>query len=132
MPQELIDTLIQAALEEAQRQQIPITVSIVDSGGHLRALMRMEECSYFAIDMSRKKAVSSSQLKQPTHMISEIAQKIPIIQASFNTNPEIVLLAGGLPILFQGKVVGGIGISGGNFNQDRDIAEKALLAANEK
>ena len=130
MTEELISQLIEAALSEAKALKIPITVSIVDMGGHLIALQRMMGCSYFGIDVSQKKAITASQFKAPTHVLSDITQKMPELQKFFDTNLSILMLAGGFPILQNGQIIGGIGISGGDFIQDKTIGEKAVLAIN--
>ncbi len=128
MTEELISKLIEAALSEAKALKIPITVSIVDMGGHLIALQRMMGCSYFGIDVSQKKAITASQLKAPTHILSGITQKYPELQKAFDKNLFILAIAGGFPIFQNGQIIGGIGISGGDFIQDKTIGEKAIAA----
>ena len=129
MLQTLIEAVLQAAQHEAQRQNIPVTVAIVDTGGHVRALVRQEGCSYFALESSRLKAVTASQLRLPSHVVGELGQKFPTLQASFATNPAISVLPGGFPLVWQNQVVGGIGIAGGNFEQDQVIGEAGRAAA---
>jgi len=126
MTQDLINQLLHRALDEASRLNISITVSVVDNGGHLLALLRQENCSYFGIEASRKKAVTASQLKLPTHMLIEISKQFSELKNSLDNNKDIELLPGGFPIRLDELVVGGIGISGGNFDQDKSIAEYSL------
>ncbi len=95
-------------------------------GGHLIALHRMDGCSFFGIDVSQKKAVTSSQLKAPTHILADIVQKVPELQKAFDKNLSILTIAGGFPITQSGQIIGGIGISGGDFNQDKTVGEKAI------
>ena len=129
MHQTLIEAVLLAAQHEAQRQNIPVTVAIVDTGGHVRALVRQEGCSYFALESSRLKAVTASQLRIPSHVVGELGQKFPALQASFATNPAISGLPGGFPLVWQNVVVGGIGIAGGNFEQDQAIGAAGVAAA---
>ena len=126
MNQSLIAQLLTAALQEAQRQGVPVIVTLVDPGGHVLAVQREAACSYFALASSRQKAVTASQLRMPSHAVGELSQKIPLLEASFRANPEITGLPGGYPVRWQGAVVGGLGVGGGNFGQDRSIAEAAL------
>lgn len=126
MNQALITQIIQAAQQEARRQGVPITVTLVDTGGRVQAVLRDEQCSYFALDSSRQKAVTASQLRMPSQVVGELSQQFPALAASFASNAEISGLPGGLPIRWQGAVVGGLGVAGGNFEQDRLIAEAAL------
>ena len=126
MNQALIFQLTQAAHQEAQRQGVPITVTLVDTGGRVQAVLRDENCSYFALESSRQKAVTASQLRIPSQVVGELSQQFPALADSFDGNTEISGLPGGLPIRWQGAVVGGLGVAGGNFEQDRLIAEAAV------
>ena len=128
MHQQLLDQLLRAAQHEAQQQGVPITVTLVDIGGHVQAVQRHEACSYFALESSRQKAVTASQLRLPSHMVGDLSQQFPALAASFQANPVISGLPGGLPITWNGAVIGGLGIAGGNFEQDRTIAEAALAS----
>lgn len=128
MHQELLNQLLHAAQQEALRQGLPVTVTLVDTGGHVQAVVRQEGCSYFALESSRHKAVTASQLRMPSHVVGELSQQFPALAASFQTNPLISGLPGGWPIAWGGAVVGGLGIAGGNFEQDRAIAEAAVAS----
>jgi len=126
MNQDLIDRLLTTGLAAATERNVAVTISIVDTGGHLRAVVRQAECSYFALESSRKKAVTASQLKLPTHVVGNLSQQFPALQAAFTTNPDILGLPGGVPIRVNGQVVGGLGVGGGDFAQDQQIAEAAV------
>ncbi|MDQ2771716.1 MAG: heme-binding protein [Bacteroidota bacterium] len=131
MTQALIDAVLLAAQREAQHHQIPVTITLVDTGGHVRAMLRQEGCSYFALESSRLKAVTASQLRIPSHVVGELGQKFPALQASFAANPAISGLPGGFPLVWQDAVVGGIGIAGGNFEQDQAIGAAGVSAVAE-
>ena len=128
MNQDVIQKIIQAAINEATLLSVNITVSVVDMGGHLVALQRMAGCSFLALDSSQKKAVTASQLNSPTHILGEIEQKIPALQRAFDKDSHLLTLPGGFPIMISEHTVGGLGVSGGDFNQDKLIAQKAAQA----
>jgi len=132
MTEQTIALLISNALTEAKRQAIAVTISIVDTGGHLIALQRMEGCSFFALEASQKKAVTASQLKSPTHILADIGQKIPQLQQAFDKNPAILILPGGFPLFLEGKLIGGLGVAGGDFEQDKTVGEAACNFLNKK
>jgi len=121
-----MEAVLTAGRQEAERQRVPVTLTIVDTGGHVRAVWRAEGCSYFALGSSRVKAITALQLCLPSHVVGEISQQFPVLQASFAANPEITGLPGGFPLQRGGVVVGGLGVAGGNFEQDQRIA---LVAA---
>ncbi|WP_210517010.1 GlcG/HbpS family heme-binding protein [Hymenobacter terricola] len=122
MNQAYIDSILSTAQQEAQRQGVLITVTIVDNGGHVRAVVRQHGCSYFALESSRAKAITASQLRLPSHVVGNLGQQFPALRASFAANSSISGLPGGFPLLWNEEVVGGIGIAGGNFEQDQAIA----------
>ena len=126
MKQELIGQLFLAAGQEAKRQNLPVTLTVVDMGGHVRAVQRQEGCSYFALKSSRHKAITASQLRMPSHVVDGIGQKFPSFHASFKANPDISGLPGDFPIRWAGVVVGGLGVAGGNFDQDQAIGAAAV------
>ena len=128
MKQTVVDQLLQVAGQEAQRQGLPVTLTVVDTGGHVRAVLRQEGCSYFALESSRQKAVTASQLRMPSHVVGEIGKTFPVLEASFSRNPDILSLPGGFPVVWQGEVIGGLGVAGGNFEQDQAIAQAAVAA----
>ena len=128
MKDETLDRLLGAALAEAQSQGVAVTISIVAGGGHLLALRRQQDSSFLGIESSKRKAVTASQLKTPTHVLSEIGQKLPELQKAFDKDHNILTIAGGFPIVADGVVIGGLGIAGGDFNQDKVIGESALRA----
>ena len=126
MKQKLIDQLFLVAGQEAKQQGLPVTLTVVDTGGHVRAVLRQEGCSYFALESSRQKAITASQLRMPSHVVGDVGQKFPALQASFNANPDISGIPGGFPVLWEGVVVGGLGVAGGNFEQDQAIGAAAV------
>lgn len=128
MSQDILRRIIQTALDEATRLGINITISVVDMGGHLIALQRMTGCGFLALDSSLKKAVTASQLNSPTHLLAEIEQKMPSLQRAFDKDAHILTLPGGFPIMVAGESVGGLGVAGGNFEQDKLVAQKAAQA----
>ena len=128
MKSDAVEILLAAALAEATVLKVNITVAVVDTGGHLLGLRRSENCSFFALEASQKKAVTASQLNMPTHLLAEIGEKIPALQKAFDKDPKVLTLPGGFPVVLAGTVMGGLGIAGGDFAQDKAIGEKALAA----
>lgn len=128
MKQIHIDQMIQAALLGADKLSIGITVYIVDLGGHLLALCRMENSCFLGIEVSQKKAVTASQRKMPNHVLADIGRQVPDLQRAFDKDVHILTISGGYAVVIDGIFVGGIGISGGDFQQDKWIGEQALQA----
>jgi uncharacterized protein GlcG (DUF336 family) len=126
MKQESIFAILSKAIQQAETLNIDIAVSIVDKGGHLVGFMRTAECSFAAIDVSKKKAATACAFKIPTDVIGGIVQSNPFIKEAFESFNDVFYFGGGLPIIEDGKLIGGIGVSGAEPMQDKEIAEKAI------
>jgi glc operon protein GlcG len=116
--------LLSAAITKAKEIGVPECISIVDTGGHLLAFARMDGAFVQSIDSSLMKAMTAASYGEPT---GNIAAGIDI-KLAIATQGKRINLPGGLPIVINGHVVGGIGVGSGTGEQDRIVAEAALGA----
>jgi glc operon protein GlcG len=116
--------LLSAAITKAKEIGVPECISIVDTGGHLLAFARMDGAFVQSIDSSLMKAMTAASYGEPT---GNIAAGIDI-KLAIATQGKRINLPGGLPIVIDGHVVGGIGVGSGTGEQDRIVAEAALGA----
>jgi len=125
-------TMMKAAIKKAEEIQIPITVAIVDSGGHMILLERMDGGRFHTVHSSTTKAVSASSNRRPTTTGGAQGQHLDTLHAiglSLAAGTERwTAMEGGFPIFYEGECVGGIGVSGGDWQQDQDIAKVAVEA----
>jgi glc operon protein GlcG len=121
-------TLLTAATAEAQKQNLPVAIAVVDTGGHVVAFMRLDGTSYAANDISRRKAIAACNYKAPTQVLFDMANNDPIMANALREDPDTFIFPGGLPLMNGAHCVGGLGISGGHYTQDQKIAEAALAA----
>ena len=121
-----------AAIAKAEEIGIPATVAIVDAGGHLLLLERMDGGRFHTVHSSTTKAVSSASNRRPTTTRGAQGQDLDTLHAiglSLAAGPaRWTAMEGGFPIFFEGECVGGIGVSGGDWEQDEDIARAAVKA----
>src|ERR1700752_4813874 len=116
--------LVQAAIVKAREIGVPECISIVDPGGHLLAFARMDGAFVQSIDSSLMKAMTAASYGEPTGNIpAGIDLKLAIA-----TQGKRINLPGGLPIIIDGQVIGGIGVGSGTGEQGRIVAEAALAA----
>jgi glc operon protein GlcG len=116
--------LLHAAIAKAAEIGVPECISIVDPGGHLLAFARMDGAFVQSIDSSLMKAMTAASYGEPTGNIpAGIDLKLAIA-----TQGKRINLPGGLPIIIDGQVVGGIGVGSGTGEQDRVVAAAALAA----
>lgn len=116
--------LIAHALATANDIGIKVTVAVTDSAGHLTAFDRVDGAPLLAIDVAIDKAYTVSSFGLGTHVWNEILKDANVSQLAHR--PRVVAVGGGCAIVDDGKVIGGIGISGGNALQDQQAAETAL------
>ena len=124
--------MLAAAIAAAEQFDISATVAIVDAGGHLMVLERMEGGPFHTVHSSTVKAVCAASNRRPTTTQGAQGQELDTLHAiglSLAAGPERwTAMAGGFPILSGAECVGGIGVSGGDWEQDQQIARAALVA----
>ena len=124
--QDAARALIAAANAASRDIGIKVTIAVTDAGGHLAALTRDDGAPFLSVDVAIDKAWTATSFGLPTHVWSDVIANPQVAQLAHR--PRLVAVGGGVPIVVDGRVVGGIGISGGNARQDRDAAEIALRA----
>lgn len=116
--------LLNAAVKKAEEMNQPQCVAVVDDGGHLLAFVRMDGAKVLSIDSSTRKAVTAASSRVPTAGVSKENE----LKLALATDGRLTNLKGGLPIIIDGHVVGGIGVGSGTGEQDLEVAQAALKA----
>lgn len=117
--------ILEAALAEAERMQVPMAVAVADGGGHLLAFARMDRCVIMAAETAPAKARTAVYFRRPTHETVERSRTHPTVYGSFValSAAPIVLSMGGIPLWDErGALVGGVGAAGGTGEQDIEVA----------
>ena len=124
--------MMTAAIGKAGEIGIAVTVAIVDIGGHMMMLERMDGGRFHTVHSSTTKAVTASSNRRQTTTHGAQGQDLDTLHAiglSLAAGPERwTAMEGGFPIFFEEDCVGGIGVSGGDWQQDQDIAQAAVDA----
>ena len=118
--------MVQAAIAEAERINIQLSVSVCDAGGHLLAFNRMEGAIFISAVAAQGKAVGSVGFGRDSSAISGDSPVVQAIMAS--QGGRIIPAQGALPIVQNGQIVGAIGGSGGTSQQDEDCVRVGLAA----
>jgi len=115
-----------AAAEEARKGGAGGAIAVVDAGGNLLYLERLDHTFAAAANISIGKARSAAQFERETRVFEEAIKNG---RTSLIANPELLPLQGGVPILSDGQVVGAVGVAGAmSAQQDEDIAKVAAQA----
>ena len=114
-----------AAEAEARKNNWNVVIAVVDDGGHLVYLQRIDGTQTGSIDVAIGKARTSAAFKRPTKVFDELAKTRPSITS---ISPNAVLLEGGVPVMVGGQLVGAVGVSEVTSQQDAQIAEAGIAA----
>ncbi|WP_327286848.1 GlcG/HbpS family heme-binding protein [Streptomyces sp. NBC_01198] len=116
-----------AGIAKATEMGVAMNVAIVDAGGHLLHFSRMEDAWLGSVDIAVKKARTAVLFKMPSAAIGELSQPGGDLYNIEITNGGLVSFSGGLPIVgADGRIVGGVGASGGLISEDAAVAEACL------
>lgn len=121
--------IIAAAQKKAQEIGQPMNVAVVDEGGNLLAFERMANAWLGSIDISIKKAWTSRAFDIATKDLATNSQSgDQFFGIHVSNDCRVMIFAGGIPLKKDGKVVGAIGVSGGDGKQDQAVAEAGAAA----
>jgi uncharacterized protein GlcG (DUF336 family) len=124
-----------AAVKAAERAGIPITVAIVDAGGHLLLLERMDGGKFHSVHSATTKAVCAASNKRNTGSQGAVGQSLDMLHAlglALAAGPERwTAMEGGCPVMVGNECVGGVGVAGGNWEFDEKVAREAVEAIRE-
>lgn len=119
------EALVQAALRKGRELGIEITVAVVDAGGRLVALSRMEGVRFAVNDIAWGKAFTAAAFQRD----AEIMPASPFFTSAFAVaGNQVVPLKAGLPITRGDHVLGAVGCAGGSGDQDLECSKAALAA----
>ena len=122
--------MMATALEKAQAAKIAVTVAIVDAGGNLMLLERMEGGRFHTVHSATTKAVCAASNRRQTGAKGALGQALDTNHAlglALAAGPERwTAMEGGSPVIVEGECIGGVGVSGGNFEFDERVAREAV------
>jgi glc operon protein GlcG len=110
---------------EAQKNNWPVVIAIVDTGGNLVSLQRLDNAQFGSVEVARQKAWSAAAFRRPTKAFQEAI-------AGGGANLRILRLEGasplegGIPLVVDGQIIGAIGVSGVTSEQDAQIAQAGV------
>lgn len=116
------------AAAKAREMKIPMSIAVCDAAGQLKLFVRMDGASQISMQIAQDKAYTSAATGMPTHAWHDfIKEDAPLLHGIVHT-PRLIVFGGGFPIKEGGAIVGAIGISGGHYTHDMEVARAALEA----
>ena len=126
--QEAADRVIAAASAKAGELGVPMAISVVDESGILKAFRRMDGAALLSVDLATNKAYTAVSFGMPSHGWHDFIKDDPPLLHGIVHTPRLVIFGGGYPITEDDRNIGGIGVSGGHYEQDMKVAEAGLAA----
>ena len=121
--------MIAAAEARAVGIGVPMCIAVLDIGGNLKAFSRMDGAPLPSSQVAQDKAYTANGFGMPTHEWHDvISGDAPLAAGAPTGIPRLVIFGGGYPIVVDGERVGAIGVSGGHWSQDMDVAQAGLAA----
>jgi glc operon protein GlcG len=120
-----IKKMVTAAEAKAGELHVSVTICIVDENGNLLFLQRGDNVSVNTLQWAQRKARHAAFYKSPSREAAETIQKGKMEALAY---PEFFPNQGGLPILFEGQILGGIAVSGARSELDEAVAQAGLDA----
>ncbi|HKX43149.1 MAG TPA: heme-binding protein [Burkholderiaceae bacterium] len=115
-----------AAEAEALRNQWAVTIAIVDDGGHLLWLQRLDGAAAMSAQIAPRKAHTAALGRRETKHYEDMINQG---RHSFLSAPGIdALLEGGVPVIVDGHCIGAVGVSGVKSSEDAQIAKVGIAA----
>ena len=120
---------MKAAMAKGRELRVAISVAVVDSGGQLVAFERMDAADLVTIGLAQDKAWTALMNRMPTRDLAPLVQP----GAEFYGYDSIgrgrtIVFAGGMPLVRDGTLVGGVGVSGGSVEEDQAAVDAAVAA----
>ena len=124
----LAKKIASAAEAEAVRRGSTVVIAVVDDGGYLLVLERLDDTQVASVEVGIAKARTAAIFRRPSKVFEDQVKEGRVAALGL---PGAAPLQGGVPIIFEGKVIGAIGVSGNTPQEDEDIAKvgAAALAA---
>ena len=121
--------MVDAAVQAADLTPVAITVVVVDESGVTKEMLRMDRAPLVSVETALNKAYAAAAIGMPPDEFYAAIESDTAAVTEFATRPGLALIAGGMPVIEDGRVAGAIGVAGAmTAAEDRRIAEAAIAA----
>jgi glc operon protein GlcG len=117
---EVAKKIAAASEAEAKKRGTTVVIVVVDDGGHLLLLERLDDTQAASVEVGIGKARTAAIFRRPSKVFEDQVRDGRVAALAL---PGATPLQGGVPIQFEGKVIGAIGVSGNTPQEDEDIAK---------
>jgi uncharacterized protein GlcG (DUF336 family) len=126
---DLARRVVAAAEAKADEIGVPMVIAVCDESGVLKAFSRMDGAALLSVQIAQDKAYTAAGFGMPSGGWHDfIKDDPPLAAGAVGGIDRLVIFGGGFPISVGDQVVGAIGVSGGHYSQDVEVAEAGLGA----
>jgi glc operon protein GlcG len=127
------DLILSAAKKKAATMGLKVNIAIVDDGGHLLAFARMDGARPASGYTAITKATTAATFRHETGPLPpkgepDLLLNLSLQNAALASGGKVTTLKGGVPVVIDGQIVGGVGVGGGTGEQDAEIAKSGIQA----
>nr|WP_113001305.1 heme-binding protein [Rhizobium sp. Root1203] len=116
--------MIETSMSQATALNVPCSIAVIGPDGYLLSFERQDGAMTGSVELAINKAFTAQIFNNGTDRLSVLAQPgAELFGIQHSHNGRVVVFGGGIPIQFQGQVIGAIGVSGGTVAEDVAIAE---------
>ena len=124
---ELAQRMIAAAEAKANELGTPMVIAVCDESGVLKAFSRMDGAALLSVQIAQDKAYTAVGFGMPSDAWHGfIKDDPPLADGAVGGIDRLVIFGGGYPIKLGDQIVGAIGVSGGHYSQDMEVAQAGL------
>ena len=122
-------TVVGMAEDKADEIGVPMNIAVVDAGNNLTAFVRQDGAWLGSIEIAKDKAFTARAFDISTAELAEVAQPGgPLYGIAVSNDGRVIVFPGGIPLEQGEEIVGAIGVSGGEVDQDHAVAEAGAAA----
>ncbi len=126
---ELAQRMIAAAEAKATELGVPMVIAVCDESGVLKAFSRMDGAALLSVQIAQDKAYTAAGFGLPTDGWHDfIKDDSPLAAGAVGGIDRLVIFGGGYPIKVGDRIAGAIGVSGGHYTHDMEVAQAGLAA----
>src|SRR6266481_5111712 len=121
---EAAEKVAAAAEAEAKKRNATVVIVVVDDGGYPLIVKRLDDTQVASVDVGIGKARTAAIFRRPRRVFEDQVKNGRVAAVAL---PGATPLQGGLPLIYEGKVIGAIGVSGNTPQEDEDIAMAGII-----
>ena len=123
---ETMRAMIDACIARSEELKKKMCIAITDEAGHLRAFHAMDGAPHLSVQIAQDKAWTATAFGMPTHAWWDFIKNDPPLLHGITHTPRLVVFGGGYPIMEKDEMIGAIGVSGGHYSEDMEVARAGL------